>query len=66
MFLLLSSKELEEQFISYPSFDCKSHHDIVESVKKCFEGGWPSNCRKPIKDGVVSENNFHWKFCDKM
>ena len=47
-------KELEEQFI------------IVESVKKCFEGGWPSNCRKPIKDGVVSENNFHWKFCDKM
>ena len=49
-------KESQEEFKSYPSFDCKSQYDLVEKIKQWFEGGWTSNCRKPIEDGVASEN----------
>ena len=51
-------KELEEEFKSYPSFDCKSQYDLIENIKQWLEGGWKSNCRKPIEDGVVSENGY--------
>ena len=64
--LFCSKKELQEEFKSYPSFDCKSQHDLIEKTKQWLEGGWASNCRKPIEDGVVSENDAHWKFCGKM
>ena len=32
-------KELQEQFKSYPSFDCKIQHDIIENIKQWLEGG---------------------------
>ena len=52
-------KELEEDFKSYPSFDCKSQHDLIENIKQQSEEGQTSNCRKPIQDGVVNENDIH-------
>ena len=59
-------KELDEEFKSHPSFDGKSEHDLVENIKQCLEGGWTSNCTKLFEDEVVSENDTHWEFCDKM
>ena len=59
-------KEWQEEFKSHPSFDCKSQHDLIENIKEWLEGGWTSNCRKPIEDGVMSENDTHWEFCDEM
>ena len=59
-------KKLQEEFKSYPSFDCESQHDLIEKIKQWLEGSWASNCIKPIEDGVVSENDTHWEFCDKM
>ena len=61
-----AKNKLEEEFKSYPSFDCKSQHDFIENIKQWLEGRCTSNCRKRINDGVVSENDTHWEFCDKV
>ena len=62
----VQKRNCKKRFKSYPSFDCKSQHDLIEKIKQWLEGGWASNCRKPIEDGVVSENDAHWEFCGKI
>ena len=42
--------DLPEEFKSYLSFDWKNQRDPIENIKQCLEGGWTSNCRKPIEN----------------